>query len=62
MKHIVTDMEDHNEHVMFTLSILENYCFKSYFGDIEPIMPPLMELNKKSKIIHSTQMLSPTVH
>jgi len=33
MKHMVTDMEGHNEHVMFSNTILGNYFLESYNGD-----------------------------
>jgi hypothetical protein len=33
MKHFVTDLNDPNEPIMFTNSILGNYCFEYFFGN-----------------------------
>ena len=38
MKHVVTDLNDPNELVMFNNSILGNYSYETFFGDftVEP--------------------------
>ena len=33
MKHTVTKLEAHNEHIMFINTILGNYCFDTFFRD-----------------------------
>ena len=35
MKHIVTNLNDTNEPVMFNHSILGNFCFETFFGELE---------------------------
>jgi hypothetical protein len=35
MKHTVTDLNDENEPVMFNHSILGNFCFETFFGELE---------------------------
>jgi hypothetical protein len=34
MKHTVTDLNDANEPVMFNHSILGNFCFETFFGEV----------------------------
>ena len=34
MKHMVTDLNDRNELVMFSKSILGNFCFETFFGEL----------------------------
>ena len=35
MKHTVTDLNDANKLVMFSNSILGNFCFETFFGELE---------------------------
>ena len=35
MKHTITDLNDPNEPVMFSKSILGNFCFETFFGELE---------------------------
>ena len=35
MKHTVTDLNDPNELVMFSHSILGKFCFETFFGELE---------------------------
>jgi hypothetical protein len=35
MKHTVTDLNDPNEPMMFSHSILGNICFETFFGELE---------------------------
>lgn len=35
MKHMVTDLNDTNEPVMFSNSMLGNFCFDTFFGELE---------------------------
>ena len=35
MKHTIIDLNDLNEPVMFSNSILGNFCFETFFGELE---------------------------
>ena len=53
MKHIVTDLNDPNEMVMFSRSILGNFFFETFFGELEDEIFPLTDSYKKSELLHS---------
>ena len=40
MKHTVTDLNDPNETVMFSNSILGKFCFETFFGELEDEIYP----------------------
>ena len=42
MKHTVTDLNDLNKLVMFSNSILGNFCFDTVFGELEAKVSPYM--------------------
>ena len=46
MKHTVTDLNDPNELVMFLNSILGNFCFDTFFGELESKLSPLANSDK----------------
>ena len=41
MKHIVTELEAPNEPIMFSNTILGNYCFDTFFGDFPAEESPI---------------------
>ena len=53
MKHMVTDLNDPNEPIIFSRSILDNFFFKTFFGELETEIYPLAYSYKKSKLPHS---------
>ena len=40
MKNMVTNLNDMNELVMFSTSILGNFCFKTFFDELNPELSP----------------------
>jgi hypothetical protein len=48
MKHTVTDLNDPNELVMFSNSILGNLYFETFFGELEAEISPDMNSNEQS--------------
>ena len=54
MKHTVTDLNDTNELVMFFNSILGNFFFDTFFGELEAELSPFMNLEKLSELLHKT--------
>ena len=54
MKHIVTDLDDPNESVMFSNSIIGNLCFNTFFGVLEVELSPYMNSNEQSELLHTT--------
>ena len=46
MKHIVTDLNDPNESIMFSNSILKNFFFDTFFGELHVELSPFAESNK----------------
>ena len=57
MNHMVTDLNDPNETVMFSISILGNFLFDTFFKELEVELSPCANLDKKSKILHSNQIV-----
>ena len=57
MKHMVTDLNDPNEPVMFSNSILGNFCFDTFFDELEIELYPLVDSHKQSKLLHSTHIV-----
>ena len=54
MKHTVTELNDPNKPVMFSNSILGNFCFETFFGELEAETSPFKSSNEKSKLLHTT--------
>jgi ATP-dependent Clp protease adapter protein ClpS len=46
MKHMVTSLNDPNEPMMFSNSILGNFCFKTFFGELEAKISPYVDSNE----------------
>jgi hypothetical protein len=47
MKHMVTDLNDPNEPVMFSNSMLGNLCLGTFFLDLEDEISPFTNSNKQ---------------
>ena len=56
MKHMVTDLNDPNEAVMLSRSIFGNFFFKTFFGELEDEISPLVDSYQQSKLLHSNQL------
>ena len=50
MKHTVTDLNDTNEPVMFNHSILGNFCFETFFGELEAKTSTYVDANEQSEL------------
>ena len=59
MKHTVTYLNDPNEPVMFSNSILGNIYFDAFFGELEVELSPYANSNKQSELLHTTQIVKP---
>ena len=59
MKNTVTDINDPNETVMFSNSILGDFCFDTFFGESKAKISPFTDSNTQSKLLHSTQIVDP---
>ena len=59
MKHIVTDLNDPNESVMFSNSILGNFCFETFFGELEVETSTCAYSNEQSELLQITQTNEP---
>ena len=59
MKHTVTYLNDTNEPVMFSNSILGNFCFDTFFRELEAELSPLENSYKQSELLHTTQIVEP---
>ena len=57
MKHVVTDLNDTNEPVMFNNSILGNYSYDTFFGNYTYETSSFTESNTQSEILHCTQIV-----
>ena len=56
MKHMVIDLNDPNEMVMFYRSILGNFCFDTFFEELEDELSPCVNLDTQSELLHSNQI------
>ena len=54
MKHIVTNLNDANESVMFSNSILDNFFLNTFFGELEDELSPFTDLDTQFELLHST--------
>ena len=59
MKHTVTDLNDRNEPVMFSNSILGNFYFETLFGELEAEIYPYVNWNEQFELLHTTQIAEP---
>jgi hypothetical protein len=59
MKHVVTDLNDPNEPVMFNHYVLGNYSCDSFFGNYSVEISSYVESNTQSEILHCTQIVEP---
>jgi hypothetical protein len=57
MKHMVTDLNDSNEMVMFSRSNLGNLCFDTFFEELEDELSHTVNLDKQSKLLQSNQIV-----
>jgi hypothetical protein len=57
MKHVVTNLNDPNEPVMFNHSILGNYSFETFFWNFTTEPSTLVESNAKLEILHCTEII-----
>ena len=56
MKHAVTNLNDPNESVMFSRSILGDFFFETFFGELEVERSPLENSYKQFELLHSNQI------
>jgi hypothetical protein len=54
MKHVVTELNDPNEPIMFNHSILGNYSYETFFGNHTPDVSSYVESNTQYEILHCT--------
>jgi hypothetical protein len=59
MKHMVTYLNNTNESIMFSNSILGNFCFDTSFGELEAKLSPLTNSDKQFELLHTTQIVEP---
>ena len=55
MKHTVTDLNDPNETVMLSRSILGNFFFDTFFEELEADLSPCANSDKQFELLHSNQ-------
>ena len=53
---MVTDLNDPNETVMFSKSTLGNFCFDTFFEELEGELSHTMNSDKQSELLHSNQI------
>ena len=56
MKHTVTDLDDSNEPVLFTDTIMGNYMVDSFFGNLEAETSSVQDPEHQSEVFHFTQV------
>jgi hypothetical protein len=59
MKYTVTNLNDGNEPVMFSNSMLGNFHFDTFFGELEVELSPFANSNTQSILLHCTQIVEP---
>ena len=59
MKHRVTDLNDLNEPVMFSIVILGNFSFETLFGELEVETSQCTNSNEQSELLQITQTVEP---
>ena len=56
MKHTVTDLNDLNDSIIFSRSILGNFCFDTFFEDLEAELSPPANSDKQYELLQSNQI------
>ena len=56
MKHTVTELDDSNEPVLFTNTIVGNYMVDSFFGNLEAETSSVQDSEQQSEVFHFTQV------
>ena len=56
MKYTVTNLNDPNELVIFSISILNNFFFETFFGELKAEIFPLVYSYKQYELLHSNQI------
>ena len=56
MKHTVTELDDSNEPMLFTDTIMGNYMADSFFGNFEAEISPVQNSVQQSEVFHFTQV------
>jgi ribonuclease HI len=59
MKHTLTDLNDPNELVMFSYSILGNFFFETFFGELEEETSTCVDSYEQSKLLQITHTDEP---
>ena len=54
---MVTNLNDPNEMIMFSRSTLGNFCFDTFFEELEDELSHTTNSNKQSKLLHSNQIV-----
>ena len=57
MKHRVTNLNDPNELVIFSRSILGNFCFDTFSEELEVELSPGANSDKQVELLHSNQIV-----
>ena len=57
MKHMVTELNDPNEMVMFSRSNLGNFCFDTFFQELEYGLSHTVNSDKQYELLHSNQIV-----
>ena len=56
MKHTINDLNDLNEPVMLSNSSMGNFCFDTFFWELEAELYPLADSHNQYELLHSTQI------
>ena len=62
MKHTVTNLNDTNNTVMFSRSILGNFSFDTFFEELEVELYHTANSDKKYELLHSNQIVEPKIY
>ena len=57
MKHMVTNLNDPNDLVMLSRSIIGNFFFETLFGELEVQLSPLADSYKQYELLHSNKIV-----
>ena len=57
MKHMVIDLNDPNETVMCSKSTLGNFCFDTFFEELEGELSHTANSDKQFELLHSNQIV-----
>ena len=56
MKHMVTDLNDPSEMIMCSKSTLGNFCFDTFFEELEDELPHTANSDNQSELLHSNHI------